>query len=193
MFDSLANYLIEKGSLTPDELKRVEEVAVPRKILRHQYLLQEGQISDFIGFVVKGCLRQFRIDDSGQEHIMRFTVENWWVSDFESFLSGRPSKSHIEALEDSELLVFRKEKFDTLIRTIPNFKSLIDKLAAKNFEVHQARIYSNISESAEEQYNNFVTTYPSIMQRVPLHMIASFLGLSRETLGRIRKKVGRKI
>ena len=191
MFDSLANYLIEKGSLTQDELKRVEEVAVPRKILRHQYLLQEEQISDFIGFVVKGCLRQFRIDDSGQEHIMRFTVENWWVSDFESFLSGRPSKCHIEALEDSELLVFRKEKFDTLIRTIPNFKSLIDKLAAKNFEVHQARIYSNISESAEQRYNNFVNTYPSIMQRVPLHMVASFLGLSRETLGRVRKRSGK--
>jgi uncharacterized membrane protein len=81
-----------------------------------------------------------------------------------------------------------KEKYDTLIRTIPNFKSLIDKLSTKNFEVHQARIYANISESAEERYSNFVRSYPAINQRVPLYMVASFLGLSRETLSRVRKQ-----
>jgi CRP-like cAMP-binding protein len=192
MFDSLATYLTEKGSLTPEEVWQVEQVVIPRKIRKHQYLLQAGAISNYIGFVVKGCLRQFRISENGQEHIMRFAIENWWVSDFESFLSGQPSKSYIDALEDSEIIMMEKENYDTLIRTIPNFKSLIEKLTAKNFEVHQARIYSNISESAEERYNNFIKSYPSINQRVPLHMVASFLGLSRETLSRVRKQDSRK-
>lgn len=188
MFDSFAAYLTEKGSLTPDEVRQVEQVVVPRKVRRHQYLLQTGDVNNYIGFVVKGCLRQFRIGENGQEHIMRFAIENWWVSDFESFLSGQFSKSYIDALEDSEILMMEKTNYDMLIQTIPNFKSLIDKLTTKNFEVHQARIYSNISESAEDRYNNFVTSYPSINQRIPLHMVASFLGLSRETLSRIRKQ-----
>jgi len=187
MLDNLAIYLTEKGNLTPEELGEVMQTVTPRKIRRHQYLLQEGDNSDFIGFVVKGCLRQFRIAENGQEHIMRFAEERWWVSDFESFLSGQPSKSYIDALEDSEVLIMKKAKYDTLIATIPNFKSMIEKLSTKNFEVHQARIYSNISESAEKRYSRFLKTYPSINQRVPLHMVASFLGVTRETLSRIRR------
>jgi len=192
MTDAFANYLTQKGSLTPEEIRQVEQVIIPRKIRRYQYLLQPGEVSNYIGFVVKGCLRQFRISENGQEHIMRFAIENWWVSDFESFLSGQPSKSYIDALEDSEIVMMEKQNYDILIQTIPNFKSLIDKLTTKNFEVHQARIYSNISESAEDRYNNFIISYPSINQRVPLHMVASFLGLSRETLSRVRKQDSRK-
>lgn len=192
MTDAFATYLTQKGSLTPEEIRQVEQVIIPRKIRRYQYLLQPGEISNHIGFVVKGCLRQFRISENGQEHIMRFAIENWWVSDFESFLSGQPSKSYIDALEDSEIVMMEKQSYDILIQTIPNFKSLINKLTTKNFEVHQARIYSNISESAEERYNNFIISYPSINQRVPLHMVASFLGLSRETLSRVRKQDSRK-
>lgn len=188
MFKSLGSYLTEKGRLTTEELRQVERVVMPRKIRRHQYLLQSGDTSNYIGFVVKGCLRQFRVNENGQEHIMRFFIEDWWVCDFESFHSGRPSKYEIDALEDSELLMLEKNNFDGLIETIPNFKLMIDRLSANNFEAHQARIYSSISESAEQRYSHFVKSYPVIFERVPLHMIASFLGTSRETLSRLRKQ-----
>src|SRR5689334_4587161 len=98
MFPSLATYLIEKGGLTNDELSKVEEVAIPKKIRKHQYLLQEGDISSYIGFVVKGCFRLYSIGKNGEEHIMRFAIENWWISDFDSFQSGLPSKYNIDAL-----------------------------------------------------------------------------------------------
>ena len=188
MFDSFASYLSDKGHLTTEELKQVELVAMPRKIRRHQYLLQAEDRSNYIGFVVKGCLRQFRVDENGQEHIMRFFIEDWWATDYESFHTGRPSKYEIEALENSELLMIEKDDFEKLNETIPNFKSMIDRLGAKNFEVHQARIYSSISESAEVRYTNFVKSYPAIFERVPQHMIASFLGVSRETISRLRKQ-----
>ena len=94
--------------------------------------------------------------------------------------------------QEGELLMMKKEKFDALIETIPNFKKLIDKLTAKNYEVHQNRILSNISETAVEKYNNFINTYPTIYDRIPLHMIASFLGLSRETLSRVRQQNSQK-
>jgi len=187
MFSSLATYLSEKGNLTNDELRLVEEVTMPKKIRKHQYLLQEGDVSNYIGFVVKGCFRLYSVGKNGEEHIMRFAIENWWISDFDSFQSGLPSKYNIDALEDGELLMIRKEKWAALIETIPNFKKLIDKLTAKNYEVHQNRILSNISETAAEKYDNFMRTYPMIYDRIPLHMIASYLGLSRETLSRVRQ------
>lgn len=192
MFSSLATYLIEKGGLTNDELRLVEEVTIPKKVRKRQYLLQEGDISNYIGFVVKGCFRLYSIGKSGEEHIMRFAIENWWISDFDSFQSGLPSKYNIDALEDGELLIIKREKWDTLLETIPNFKKLIDKLTAKNYEVHQNRILSNISETAVEKYDNFMQSYPMIYDRIPLHMIASYLGLSRETLSRVRQQNSQK-
>lgn len=192
MFSSLATYLIEKGGLTNDELRLVEEVTMPKKIRKRQYLLQEGDISNHIGFVVKGCFRLYSIGKNGEEHIMRFAIENWWISDFDSFQSGLPSKYHIDALEDGELLMIKREKWNTLLETIPNFKILIDKLTAKNYEVHQNRILSNISETAVEKYDNFMRSYPMIYDRIPLHMIASYLGLSRETLSRVRQQNSQK-
>ena len=192
MFSALATYLTEKGGLTNDELKQVEEAAIPKKIRKHQYLLQEGDHSSYNSFVVKGCFRLYSIGKDGEEHVMRFAIENWWISDYDSYQSGLPSKYNIDALEDGELLMIKKEKFDNLIETIPSFKKLIDKLVAKNYEAHQNRILSNISESAEEKYENFIRTYPVIYDRIPLHMIASFLGLSRETLSRVRKQRAQK-
>jgi len=192
MFSSLATYLIEKGGLTNDELIQVEEVTIPKKIRKRQYLLQEGDISHYISFVVKGCFRLYSIGKNGEEYSMRFAIENWWITDNESFHSGLPSRYNIDALEDGELLMIKKEKFDYLIETIPHFKKLIDKLATKNYEVHQTRILSNISETAEEKYDNFIRSYPMIYDRIPLHMVASFLGLSRETLSRVRQQNAKK-
>lgn len=192
MFGSLAEYLLEKGGLTPDELELIKHVAVPKKIRKNHYLLEEGNVSDFIGFVVKGSFRLFRIGEDGVEHIMRFAIENWWMTDFSSFMSGQPSACYIEALEDSELLVFSKAHWEDMLNTIPNFKQIIDKLTAKNFEAHQNRIYSNISEPAEVRYEKFVRQYPTLYNRIPLYMIASFLGLTRETLSRVRKQMVKK-
>lgn len=192
MFESLAKYLIEKGNLTGDELRLVEDATIPKKIRKHQYLLQEGAVSHFQSFIVKGCLRLYSVGKDGQEHIMRFAIENWWISDYNSYQSGLPSRYNIDALENSELLMIEKEKFNYLIETIPNFKNLIERLTANNFEAHQNRILSNISDTAEEKYQNFIRTYPTIYDRVPLHMIASFLGLSRETLSRVRQQNARK-
>ena len=192
MFSALATYLIEKGGLTSDELKLVEEVAIPKKIRKRQYLLQEGDVSYYNSFVVKGCFRLYSVGKNGDEHIMRFAIENWWISDYASYQSGFPSKYNIDALEDGELLMIKKEKFDVLIETIPNFKKLIENLDCKNYAAHQNRILSNISETAEEKYENFIRSYPMIYERIPLHMIASFLGLSRETLSRVRQQNSKK-
>ena len=192
MFEFFAQYLVEKGELTQIELELVRQVAVSKKVRKNHYLLEEGKVSNFIGFVANGCFRLFRKGEDGQEYTMKFAIENWWISDFTSFMSGEPSNCYIEALENSELIWFSREIWDHLLATIPNFKRMIDSLTAKNFEANQNRIFSNISEPAEVRYDNFVNKYPTLYNRIPLYMIASFLGITRETLSRIRKQGAKK-
>lgn len=188
MFGTFIDYLHEKGKLTPEEMELIANASVQKKVRKNQYLLEEGEVSDFVGFVVKGSFRLFRIGDDKQEHVMRFAIENWWISDFTSFMSGQPSNCYIEALEHSELIRFSKEKWDNLLAAAPNFKQIIEELTTKNFEAHQNRIFSTISEPAEIRYEKFVREYPTLYNRIPLYMIASFLGLTRETLSRVRKQ-----
>jgi len=188
MFEALVVYLREGAGLSDEELELVKQVTIEKKLRKRQYLLQEGDVSFYNCFVAKGCLRLYRIGKDGAEHILRFAIENWWMSDYESYNSGEPSKGHIDALEDCELLLIKKQDFDTLTNTITKFRLFREKLEARSYDASQRRILSNISETAEEKYLNFIKSYPKIYDRVPLHMIASFLGVSRETLSRVRQQ-----
>ena len=188
MFEIFSSYLKEKAGLTDEELDQVRVVTVNRKLRKRQYLLQEGDVCHYNCFVVKGCLRNYRVSEDGNEHILRFAIENWWLSDPESYNNDTPSKNNIDALEDSELLLIEKQDFNNLLSNIPHFKDFIYNLKAKSFDASQNRIMSNISDTAEEKYLNFMKRYPDIFNRVPLHMIASYLGVSRETLSRIRNQ-----
>jgi len=188
MFETLASYLKEKAGLTKEELDHVQNVTINKRLRKRQYLLQEGEVCHFNCFVAKGCLRNYRVSEDGNEHILRFAVENWWISDQESYNNGTPTKNNIDALENSEVLLIEKQDFTNLLNNIPRFKDFIYALKANSFDASQNRIMSNISDTAEEKYFNFIKNYPDIFNRVPLHMIASYLGVSRETLSRIRNQ-----
>lgn len=188
MFEVFERYLKERSALTDKEIELIRAVTIPKRLRKKQYLLQEGDISHYNAFVVKGCLRLYHVGDNGFEHILRFAIETWWMSDYESYNCGSQSKNNIDALEDSDLLLIDKKDFDTLVETVANFRILKDKLEAKSYNASQARILSNISDTAEKRYENFIKTYPDIYNRVPLHMVASYLGLTRETLSRIRSQ-----
>lgn len=187
-FEIFESYLKDNSGLTAQELDQVRAVVVNRRLRKRQYLLQEGNVCHFNCFVAKGCLRNYRVSEDGNEHILRFAVENWWMSDQESYNNGTRSKNHIDALEDSEVLLIEKQDFNNLLNNIPNFKDFIFDLKARSFDASQNRIMSNISDTAEEKYSNFIEMYPDIFNRVPLRMIASYLGVSRETLSRIRNQ-----
>lgn len=192
MFKTFETYLKEKADLTVDEIVAVRAVSIEKKIRKRQYLLQEGDVCHYNCFIVKGCLRLYRVGEDGTEHILRFGVENWWMSDRESYNTGDPSKGNIDALENSEVILIDKPDFDNLTTTIPRLNNFIEKLKARSFDASQNRIMSNISRTAEERYQEFMTFFPDIFYRVPLHMIASYLGVSRETLSRIRSQFSHK-
>ncbi|SDG14104.1 Crp/Fnr family transcriptional regulator [Chitinophaga filiformis] len=188
MFDVLVKYLREKGSLTNDEIEQFRASSITRRFRKRQYLLQEGDICHYNSFVAKGCMRMYRVGDNGAEHMLRFAIETWWMADYESYNSGNSSKNNIDALEDTDLIMIKKNDFDALVNAIPNFRIFKEKLETRSYDASQNRILSNISDTAEKRYENFIQKYPDIYNRVPLHMIASYLGLTRETLSRIRKQ-----
>ena len=189
MFSKFHHYLNEKIDLTADQVNSVRAVCIEKKIRKRQYLLQEGDVCHYNCFIVKGCMRLYRVGEDGTEHIIRFGVEHWWMSDQGSYNTGRPSKNNIDALEDCEVILIDKQDFNHLKTNIPQFGSFIEKLKARSYDASQNRILSNISDTTEEKYHNFITSFPDIFNRVPLHMIASYLGVSRETLSRIRKNI----
>lgn len=186
MFEAFEKYLKEEADLTTVEIDAVRVVSIEKKIRKRQYLLQEGDICHYNCFIVKGCLRLYRVGEDGTEHILRFGVENWWISDQESYNTGHPSKSNIDALENCEVILIEQADFVHLMMTIPRFRNFIEKLKARSFDASQNRIMMNISSTADEKYQNFMTSFADIFYRVPLHMVASYLGVSRETLSRIR-------
>jgi CRP-like cAMP-binding protein len=188
MFNSFIKYISDKAKLTSEELEKIKSLSLEKRLRKRQYLLQEGQINKYTTFIVKGCLRTYRVSADGSEHILSFGIENWWVGDLESKTTGLPSKSNIEALEDSELLIWTSADFDLLLETIPELKSFNEKAFQRSLAAFNNRIYNVIGNSAEEKYRELIKTNPDIFNRVPLHMIASYLGVSRKTLSRIRSQ-----
>ncbi|MCO6149602.1 Crp/Fnr family transcriptional regulator [Flavobacterium sp. NRK1] len=192
MFDNFITYLTDKIELTPEQIIMVEQVCRLKKLRRKQYLLQEGDIWRYNAFVSKGLVRTFRVDEKGQEHIFQFSPENWWAGDRQSYVYEEPAKFNIEALEDSEIILIPKGDFETLLEAIPAYNTFQRMLLERSFVVLQNRIHMGNSYTAEEKYNEFIKMYPDIINRIPQHMIAAYLGLSPETLSRVRNHSAKK-
>jgi CRP-like cAMP-binding protein len=186
MFAEFEKYIREQASVTDEDIKQFRETAIERTLRRKDFLLREGEICRYKTFVSKGFLRAYRTTENGTEHIMRFSPENNWITDPESYDNLTPSRYNIDALEYTEVLLWTKKDFNYLFNHIPVLKAFSDKLISRTLYLTQQRVFTAISGTAEEKYDEFIKTYPDILSRVPLHMIASFLGVSRETLSRIR-------
>lgn len=189
MFDLLYKKIQEKIELTDDEFNYCKTLFIPKKLRKRQYLLQEGDVCKYQAFVEKGILRSYTIDEKGNEHILQFASEGWWLADLSSFLTGEPSVFTMDALEDAELLLITKDSWELLLQKIPRLEHYFRILIQNHLITTQKRLLQSLSEQAEERYLRFKKTYPDCVQRVPQHMIASYLGISRETLSRIRKQL----
>lgn len=192
MFEVFKKYLADKITLSEEEYDFIQARCIYKKLRKKQYLLQEGDVWKYNAFVCEGCLRTYRVDDKGVEHILYFSIENWWTGDRESLTSGNPSKSNIDAIENSVVLLITNEDFEAIKDKIPAFRALTEALIEKSFAASQNRIHAVISQSVEERYLNFIKNFPAIANRVPQHMQASYLGISPETLSRARNAITKK-
>ena len=189
MFELLSQSVKEKISISEEEFDFVKTLFLPKKLRKRQYLLQDGDICKYTAFVEKGMLRTYTVDEKGNEPILQFSMESWWVADLYSFLTNEPSNFNIDALEDCELLLITKPSWDILLEKIPAFERYFRVLIQNSLIATQRRLMGSMSETAEEKYTKLINNFPGCLQRVPQHMVASYLGITRETLSRIRSQM----
>jgi CRP-like cAMP-binding protein len=189
MFELLSKSFEERISISKEEFDFCKTLFIPKKLRKKQYLLQEGDICRYTAFVEKGMLRTFTVDEKGNEPILQFSMEGWWIADLYSFLTDEPSQYNIEAMEECELLLITKENWDILLKKVPAFEHYFRILIQNNLIATQRRLMSSLSETAEEKYTKLINNFPGCVQRVPQHMIASYLGITPETLSRVRSQM----
>lgn len=168
-------------------LSAFEETSIKKK----KDLLVPGQLCDYVYFITQGCLRSYYVDKKGVEHIYQIRMDNNWISDLESFFSQRPSNYYIEALEDSCLLRISNERLEQLYAEVPNLERYFRILFQKAYINALERLNKSMWEPADERYEAMLKEHPGMLQRVPLVHIASYLGITPESLSRIRKKSSR--
>jgi len=190
-FAVLRQYLEARASFTEAQFAYLEPHFLPRSLAAGDFLQRAGDVATHAAFITSGCLRSYVIDAKGKEHIVQFAPETWWLADNKSLASRTPSQYFYEAIEPSEVLLCSPPSHLTIVANCPPYAAAFQTGLQKHAAAKDQRIVSALSTSAEERYLEFVETYPSLVQRVPQFMLASYLGISPETLSRIRKNLSR--
>jgi CRP-like cAMP-binding protein len=185
--DSLRKYI----SLSDEQSLLITGKLQLRKVRKKQWLVTPGEYCKTEFFVNKGCFRAYYVDDAGNQHIIKFASEGWWITDIESLLSGKPATLYVEALEDGEVVVLPRAAQEELYEEIPQLNKYFRLVYQKALSNTSGRLLRTISGTAEQHYSQFVQQYPDIEQRVPQYMIASYLGITPEFLSKIKARMVR--
>jgi CRP-like cAMP-binding protein len=185
----LFDYIRQHIALTEEDERMLQSKFRVRKFLKNQFVVQNGDVCQFESFVLSGCLKTFYIDDNGQEHVVSFAVENWWTGDLGSFITQTPAELNVQCLEKSVLAQIHYDELQQLYGQVPKFERFFRIIIQKAFVAAQKRIVSNFSLSAKDRYLQFREQYPDIEQRVPQYLIASYLGMTKEFLSKIRSEI----
>lgn len=189
MSQLLINNIQKYVQLNDEEKYLLLSIMHSKKLRKRQYLLQEGDHSKYSAFVLSGCLRSYFVDSNGFEHILQFAIEDWWITDMMSYISGKPGKLNIDALEDSEVLLISRDDQLALFEKSSKFEKYFRIITENGMVSNQQRLLDNLSLPAIERYKNFIQKYPLFMQRIPQVQIAAFLGITPEFLSRIRSQL----
>ncbi|SNR59802.1 MULTISPECIES: Crp/Fnr family transcriptional regulator [Hymenobacter] len=191
MLDALHTYFHNKIQFTESQLMELEELLTPRHVAKHEVLVRQGEIGRVGAFVVRGCLRSYVTDTRQKEHIIQFAPENWWISDQHSLTKQEASLFSIDALEDSDVLLFSGEFYRRFQSFGPAFQGFFYQLLQNSLVAMQRRLIGVLSAPAEERYQEFLHLYPTLARRLPQRHIAAYLGITPESLSRIRSELAR--
>lgn len=192
MFEFLFAYLEKACSLSAADKELIYASFIPRKLMKGEFLHREGENVKYGAFVCKGFLRSYVVDNKGREHIIQFAPENWWISDKGAGAPDSKALTFIDAIEDSDLLLIDQPAHFNMLEQVEAYNKSFQTGMQKRSAAKDKRIVHSLVADAEERYMDFIQTYPSIAQRVPQHMLASYLGIAPETLSRVRRKSMRK-
>ena len=186
--EPLLQYFDKSLPLNEKEKELIRAKFHSRLFRKRQYVLQEGNVCTQFYFIVRGCLRMYKIDEKGNTHILQFATENYWIIDLGSFHGVKPSSLNIDALEDTVVLQISRDDLISLYMQAPKFDRIFRVLIENAFVRLQERLLQNISSTAEERYQSFLEVYPHLMHRLSQVQIAAFLGITPEFLSRLRNK-----
>jgi CRP-like cAMP-binding protein len=189
VYEQLLKTVQQKVTLTSDEAELLKQFFTLKKVRKRQYMLNEGEVCKYNLFVAKGLLRSFGVEENGYEQVVQFAVEGWWISDLNSFFSGDVAVYNIEALEDCELLLLTRQSMDKMLEKLPKMERYFRLLMQNHIVALRQRIIASQRHSAEERYIRLIEGFPTILARVPQQYIASYLGMTPETLSRVRKQI----
>ncbi|PBQ30951.1 hypothetical protein CNR22_03915 [Sphingobacteriaceae bacterium] len=190
MQHSLLKTSLTKHVVISDEhFREFVSLATERRFKKGQFLVSEGSTHRKTFFIRKGAIIAFWIDNSGVEHTVQFGIEGWWISDVHSFIHGGESKLNVQAIEDCEVYEFTRENMDKAYALSPAIVLYFLKITQNAFATFQERVLSGLSMSAEERYKIFCARYPSIELRFPQKLIASYIGVTPESLSRLKKSL----
>ena len=189
MYERYFQHFNKRVPLTEEERELIENYLSLKKLRKRQYLLQEGDVCKSIAFVENGAMRLYNVKENGTEHIVHFALEGQFLADLYSFFVNEPSVYNIDAIEDSELVLITRTASDELRKLSPKYQEFIFQETSEAYIQLERRMTSVISLSLDERYQELITRYANIIQRVPQHMIASYMGLTPETLSRVRKRI----
>lgn len=187
--DALLKYITKFIDLSSKEISTLSNHIKTRTYLKGQYIVQQGDICKYESFVISGCAKTFFIDRDGNEHIVMFAIENWWTADLGSFITQEAADYNVQCLEKTTVAQFSYESLEHLYKEIPPLERFFRIIIQKAFVASQKRIVRNLSLSAKERYLIFRTQYPDIEQRVPQYLIASYLGITKQFLSKIRAEL----
>lgn len=185
----LLDYISKYVSLTEIEEDILLSKVTYRKYLKGQYIVQQGDVCKYECFVLSGCTKTFYMDKEGQEHIVMFSIEDWWTSDMGSFITQTPADYNVQCLESTELIMFSYDIIEDLYAAIPKLERFFRQIIQKALVASQKRIVRSFSLSAKDRYVYFRNQYPKIEQRIPQYMIASYLGITKEFLSKIKSEL----
>ncbi|HEY8898725.1 MAG TPA: Crp/Fnr family transcriptional regulator [Niastella sp.] len=192
MHELLKANIARHVSLTEKEIGQFGHLFVLKAFKKKEFLLREGDVCLYEGFVIKGLFRVYHLDNNGFEQILYFAPEDWWVADIDSFTNEKQSNLFIEALEDSEVLLISKKDKELAYESIPAIERLFRIMTQKTHVALQRRMVSNLSQTADQRYLEFIEKYPRLYSRLSNIQIAAYLGISHEFLSKIRKKIAQR-
>ncbi|CAM3902948.1 MULTISPECIES: Crp/Fnr family transcriptional regulator [Flavobacterium] len=184
----MKDHLLKYGNFNKEEVNAILSHFETKEYKKKEFLLQTGHISNQEYFIIKGCIRCFVIDYNGKEHNILFGTENHWIGDLQSFIQENEATYNIQALENTTVLTISKEKWNHLLETYPSFSRYSITLYQNAFIKQQQRIIESFTLTAEQRFQNLITKFPHLLQRISQKHIASYLGITPEFLSLLRKK-----
>ncbi|NRA91261.1 MAG: Crp/Fnr family transcriptional regulator [Psychroserpens sp.] len=176
-------------SFSEEEIKIIESVFHKVILKKGTTILKPDELADSQYYILEGCLRSYYIDNQGKEHTVQFAISDWWMSDYTSFFSDTKAIMNIEVIQDAILYRISRDEKEFLYEQIPKVETFFRKKLERAFAAFQKRILSGLSLTAKERYLRFISTYPNIEKSVKNYHIASYLGITTESLSRIRKEL----